>query len=56
MEMNEIPELCSDCFLEHMIQVTVTMELHITGHEDDPAPLVMNFFFCPSCQKLKETL
>jgi NMD protein affecting ribosome stability and mRNA decay len=56
MEMEEIPELCTDCFLEHMIKVTVTIELHVTGKEEDSTPLRINYFFCPSCQKLKEEL
>jgi len=56
MDIEEIPELCTDCFLEHMVKVTVTIELHITGDENDPQPQKTEYFFCPRCQKLKEEL
>jgi hypothetical protein len=49
--------LCTDCFLENMIKVIVTIDFReINSNKKKYDTLTINAFFCPTCQKLKNTL
>lgn len=56
MEPEEVPTLCEDCFLEYMVQVTISVEMHTMGSQEDSNPTITYNFFCPRCQILKEEL
>lgn len=50
--MDRVPILCTTCFLEHLIKVKVTIELHPTDSEKEFEPLELEMFFCENCQEL----